>query len=205
MTSLVISIFAAAMSIVRYTNEKVRRQAAIISAYYDIVKLIDNDRAVESRGLLRANAELNRLKHIDPDGSEAEVPNVDNRTQEAVRYVATTYDRLGFILKHDPKLEQEILEWNADIIADMWMMTRILIKKKWRLRNPHYAIEFERVAALFDRHGFACEWCFVGLQAMRFENIGISGNPVALRNHCDVARNNVLGPYGYVPSIPYHD
>jgi hypothetical protein len=145
--SLLISIFAAAISLVRYTNERVRRQAATVGAYYDIVKLIDNDRAVESRGLLRANAELNRLKDVDPDGDAAQVPDVDNRTQEAARYVATTYDRLGFILKHDPKLEQEILQWNADVIADMWMMTRLLIKKKWRIRNPQYAIEFERLAA----------------------------------------------------------
>jgi hypothetical protein len=144
--SLIISIFAAAISLVRYTNERVRRHAAIVGAYYDIVKLIDNDRAVESRGLLRTNVELNRLKDMDPDGDGVQVPDLDNRTQEAARYVATTYDRLGFILKHDHKLEQEVLEWNADIIADMWLMTRLLVKKKWRMRNPHYAIEFERLA-----------------------------------------------------------
>jgi hypothetical protein len=144
LTSLIISIFAAAISLVRYTNERVRRQAATVTAYYDIVKLIDNDRAVESRGLLRANAELNSLRDVDPDS--AQIPDLDNKTQEAARYVATTYDRLGFILKHDPKLEQEVLEWNADVIADMWMMTRLLVKKKWRMRNPQYAIEFERLA-----------------------------------------------------------
>jgi KaiC/GvpD/RAD55 family RecA-like ATPase len=145
-TSLVISIFAAAISIVRYRNERVRRQAATVGAYYDIVKLIDNDRAVESRGLLRANAELNCLKDVDPDSDDVHVPEVDNKILEAARYVATTYDRLGFILKHDPKLEQEILDWNADVIADMWRMTRLLVKKKWRMRNPQYAREFERLA-----------------------------------------------------------
>jgi hypothetical protein len=145
-TSLIISIFAAAISLVRYTSERVRRQAATVSAYYDLVKIIDNDRAVESRGLLRVNAELNRFKDVDPDDDSAKVPDVDNRTQEAARYVATTYDRLGFILKHDPKLEQEVLEWNADVIADMWMMTRLLVKKKWRMRNPQYAREFETLA-----------------------------------------------------------
>lgn len=147
LTSLILSIFAAAISLVRYTNERVRRQATIVSSYYDIVKLMDNDRAVESRGLLRANAELNRLKGVDPDKDGVTAPDVDNRTHEAARFVATTYDRLGFILKHDPKLEQEVLEWNADVIADMWMMTRILVKKKWRMRNPQYATEFERLAA----------------------------------------------------------
>ena len=34
------------------------------------------------------------------------IPDLDNRTEEAARYVATTYDRLGFILKHDRKLER---------------------------------------------------------------------------------------------------
>jgi hypothetical protein len=71
---------------------------------------------------------------------------LDDRTLEAARFVATTYDRLGLILKHDPDLEQEVLEWNADVIADMWLMTRLLVKKKWRLRNPRYAREFERLA-----------------------------------------------------------
>jgi hypothetical protein len=27
----------------------------------------------------------------------------------------------------------------------MWLMTRLLIKKKWRMRNPQYAMEFEKL------------------------------------------------------------
>ena len=147
LTSLIISVFAASISLLRFKKEsRIQRQADTVTTFYDIVKLIDNDRAVESRGVLRANAELNRLKETNPDGDATRVPELDNMTQEAARYVATTYDRLGFILKHDPKLEQEILEWNSDVIADMWMMTRLLVKKKWRKRNPQYAREFERLA-----------------------------------------------------------
>jgi hypothetical protein len=147
LTSLIISVFAASISLLRFKKEsRIQRQADTVTTFYDIVRLIDNDRAVESRGLLRANAELNRLKYIDPDGDRTQVPDLDDKTQEAARYVATTYDRLGFILKHDPNLEQEILDWNADVIADMWMMTRLLVKKKWRMRNPQYAKEFERLA-----------------------------------------------------------
>jgi hypothetical protein len=147
LTSLIISIFAASISLLKFKKEsRIQRQADTVTTFYDIVKLIDNDRAVESRGLLRANPELNRLKDLDPDGDLALVPDLDERTQDAARFVATTYDRLGFILKHDPKLEQEILDWNADVIADMWMMTRLLVKKKWRMRNPKYAKEFERIA-----------------------------------------------------------
>ena len=70
-TSLIIAIFAAAISLIRYTNERVRRQAAIVNAYYDIVKLIDNDRAVESRGVLRASIELNRIRGISPESEGA--------------------------------------------------------------------------------------------------------------------------------------
>ena len=70
---------------------------------------------------------------------------LDEKTQEAARFIATTYDRLGFILQHDPVLENEILEWNRDVIADMWLMTRQLIMKKLRIRNPNYAKEFERI------------------------------------------------------------
>jgi hypothetical protein len=145
-TSLVISILAASITLVRYkTESRIMRQANTVAAFYDIVRLIDNDRAVESRGLLRANAELNRIRDIDPDANDIQIPEIDDKTQEAARYVATTYDRLGFILKHDPKLEEEVLEWNAEVIADMWTMTRLLIKRKWRMRNPNYAKEFERL------------------------------------------------------------
>lgn len=145
-TSLVISILAASITLVRYkTESRIMRQANTVTAFYDIVRLIDNDRAVESRGLLRTNSELNRIRDVDPDANDIQIPDIDDKTQEAARYVATTYDRLGFILKHDPKLEEEVLEWNAEVIADMWTMTRLLIKKKWRMRNPNYAKEFERL------------------------------------------------------------
>ena|ERR1051326_832606 len=145
-SSIAISMFAAAITLVRYRMEsKVQREANIVAALYDIVKIIDNDRAVESRGLLRDNDVLNNLRDRDPDANGFAMPELDEKTQEAARYIATTYDRLGFILKHDPGLEKEILEWNGDVIADMWLMTRSLIKKKLRIRNPNYAREFERI------------------------------------------------------------
>ncbi|HEY7734198.1 MAG TPA: hypothetical protein VIB07_05340 [Nitrososphaera sp.] len=147
LTSLVIAILAASITFVRFkTESRLQRQADTVSAFYDIVRLIDNDRAVESRGLLRDSTELNQIRDIDPDTNDVQMPDIDNKTQEAARYVATTYDRLGFILKHDPKLEEEVLAWNAEVIADMWTMTRLLITKKWRKRNPNYAKEFERLA-----------------------------------------------------------
>lgn len=145
-SSLAISLVAASISLIRFKTEShIQRQAGTVAMLYDIVKLIDNDRAVEARGILRENGELNKLREIGP-GNLAVVPELDDKTQEAARYVATTYDRLGFILRHDPSLEKEILDWNGDVIADMWIITRPLIKGRWRMRNPRYAMEFERLA-----------------------------------------------------------
>jgi hypothetical protein len=117
----------------------------MVDTLYNIVQIIDNDRAVESRGILRQNRQLNEIKDIDPELDGVTIPPLDEKTQDAARFIATTYDRLGFVLKHDPRLEREILEWNGDVIADMWLMTRQLIIKKLRARNPNYAKEFERI------------------------------------------------------------
>jgi len=145
--SILIATFAASITLIRYQREsRVQREANIVTVLYDIVKIIDSDRAVESRGLLRASKELNEIRQFDPDVEDnIQIPKIDEKTQEAARYIATTYDRLGFILRHDQYLEKEILEWNGEVIADMWLMTRTIIKKKWRIRNASYAKEFERI------------------------------------------------------------
>lgn len=139
LASLLISIAAVTISVVKFRKEsRLQTQADMVSALTDIVKLIDNDNAIEARGILRADAKL--------DGGQVTLADIDERTWEAARYIATTYDRLGFILRHDPALEKEILEWHGDVIADMWRITARLIKEKWRKRNPNYAREFERLA-----------------------------------------------------------
>lgn len=139
LASLFISIAAVTISVVKFRKEsRLQTQADMVSALTDIVKLIDNDNAIEARGILRADAKL--------DGGQVTLADIDERTWEAARYIATTYDRLGFILRHDPALEKEILEWHGDVVADMWRITARLIKEKWRKRNPNYAREFERLA-----------------------------------------------------------
>ena len=156
-SSLGISLFATAITLVRYRIEsRAQREANIVAALYDIVQIIDNDRAVESRGLVREDEKLNKIRDLDPDTDAFALPELDEKTQEAARYIATTYDRLGFVLRHDPPLEKEILDWNGDVIGDMWLMTRSLIKKKLRVRNPNYAREFERIgkkALAMNIHG----------------------------------------------------
>jgi len=64
-------------------------------------------------------------------------------TEDAARNVASTYDRLGFILKHDKELEDEFVQWQSYVIADMWLLTRDLVTKKWRSKNQSYLKEFE--------------------------------------------------------------
>jgi hypothetical protein len=64
-------------------------------------------------------------------------------TEEAARNVASTYDRLDFILKHDKELEDEFIQWQSYVIADMWLLTKDLVNKKWRSRNQTYLKEFE--------------------------------------------------------------
>jgi hypothetical protein len=140
--SLLISISAFGISLVRFRKEsRLQTQADLVTALTDIVRLIDNDRAIEARGILRDDPRLKEL-----EGKKIAESDIDEKTWEAARYVATTYDRLGFILKHDPALEKEILEWHGDVIADMWEVTGPLVMEKWRKRNPNYAREFERLA-----------------------------------------------------------
>jgi hypothetical protein len=71
---------------------------------------------------------------------------IDPATEEAARNVANTYDRLGFILKHDKELEDEFIQWQSYVIADMWLFTKDLVNKKWRSRNKNYLKEFERIS-----------------------------------------------------------
>ena len=144
--SLVISLMAVSVTLIRFKKESKRqRQADLVSTLTDIVKLIDNDRAVESRGILRKNKILNMLKD-GRDDSAMLITQIDSETEEAARYVATTYDRLGFILKHDKELEEEVLQWHGYVIVDMWMLTGDLVMKKWRQRSQAYLLEFEKLS-----------------------------------------------------------
>ncbi len=150
--SIVIASSAVIVSLLRFRKDKVKAQADMVSALAALVRHIDSEKAVEARGILRADAVLNSMdgKEID----DATIAKISEKTQEAARYIATTYDRLGFILKHDKSLEDEVLGWNGDVIADMWRLTRSLVKKKWRSRNPHYAKEFERLAQRAEEMGW---------------------------------------------------
>ena len=83
---------------------------------------------------------------INNNNNDNLILEIDPATEEAARNVASTYDRLGFILKHDKELEDEFIQWQSYVIADMWLYTKDLITKKWRSKNKNYLKEFERIS-----------------------------------------------------------
>ncbi|MGE5863091.1 MAG: hypothetical protein ACM31H_04910 [Nitrososphaerales archaeon] len=89
---------------------------------------------------------MNQLKDENNNKNDNLIFEIDPATEEAAKYVASTYDRLGFILKHDRELEDEFIQWQSYVIADMWLFTKDLVNKKWRSRNKQYLKEFERLS-----------------------------------------------------------
>ena len=87
---------------------------------------------------------MNQLKEGNENSNNLTLQ-VDLSTEEAAKNVASTYDRLGFMLKHDEELEEEFIHWQSFVIADMWLLTKDLIANKWRARNKMYLKEFERL------------------------------------------------------------
>jgi hypothetical protein len=157
-SSLIFSIIAMGLSSVRIFHSviktahsrkesKLKRQADLFLNVTNIIRILDNPNFIQSKRALRKNKVLNQLK----EGIENENNNnnltlqVDLSTEEAAKNVASTYDRLGFMLKHDEELEEEFIHWQSFVIADMWLLTKDLITKKWRARNKMYLKEFERL------------------------------------------------------------
>ena len=150
MFSFIFSLIAIGLSLVRILRSqkesKRKRQADLFLNVTNIIKILEDEKFIQSRKALRKNKLLNQLK----DGKDAKNDNlvfeIDPGTEEAARYVASTYDRLGFILKHDEELEDEFIQWQSYVIADMWLFTKDLVNKKWRSRNKKYLKEFERIS-----------------------------------------------------------
>jgi hypothetical protein len=145
-SSLIFSVVAMVLSlarIVRSSREgKRKRQSDLFSNVTNITRIIEDEKFVQSRKGLRKSKLLNQLKEGNGNDSLIEL---DMATEDAARNVASTYDRLGFILKHDKELEDEFIQWQSYVIADMWLLTKDLIIKKWRSKNQSYLKEFERI------------------------------------------------------------
>ena len=128
-----------------HKESKRKRQAELFSNVTNITKILEDEKFVQSRRALRKNKLLNDLK--DETNNDALISEIDIATEDAARYVATIYDRLGFILKHDKELEDEFINWQRYNIADMWQLTKALVTKKWRTKNKIYLTEFERLGS----------------------------------------------------------
>ena len=62
---------------------------------------------------------MSQLKEENNNNNDSLIFEIDPATEEAARNVASTYDKLGFILKHDKELEDEFIQWQSYVIADM--------------------------------------------------------------------------------------
>lgn len=146
-SSLIFSVVAMALSLARilrsYREGKRKRQSDLFSNITAITRIIEDEKFVQSRRALRKNKLLNQIR--EGNGNEQLIFEVDVATEDAARNVASNYDRLGFILKHDKELEDEFVQWQSYVIADMWLLTRELVIKKWRSKNHSYLKEFERI------------------------------------------------------------
>ena len=147
LSSLIFSIVAMGLSLARivrsYREGKRKRQSDLFSNVTNITRIIEDEKFVQSRRALRKNKLLNQLR--EGNGNDKLVFELDVATEDAARNVASTYDRLGFILKHDKELEDEFIQWQSYVIADMWLLTKDLVTKKWRSKNQAYLKEFERI------------------------------------------------------------
>ena len=133
---------AVGLAVIKFRKEsKVQIQADMVTTLTKIIDIIRNDTVRGYREMLRESEVLKRLK-MEGDDS---LPPLDDKIEKAAKYVAVAYDKLGFILKHDEDLEKMVLEWHGDDIAEMWTMLQPIVKNKWRLRNPRYAMEFEKL------------------------------------------------------------
>ena len=126
-----------------YREGKRKRQSDLFSNITSITRIIEDEKFVQSRRALRKNKLLNHIR--EGNGNEQLLFELDVATEDAARNVASNYDRLGFILKHDKELEDEFIQWQSYVIADMWLLTKELITKKWRSKNQSYLKEFERM------------------------------------------------------------
>ena len=142
LAAILISMSAVGLAVIKFRKEsKVQIQADMVTTLTKIIDIIRNDTVRGYREMLRESEVLKRLK-MEGDDS---LPPLDDKIEKAAKYVAVAYDKLGFILKHDEDLEKMVLEWHGDDIAEMWTMLQPIVKNKWRLRNPRYAMEFEKL------------------------------------------------------------
>jgi hypothetical protein len=125
-SSLIFSVVAMGLSLARilrsHREGKRKRQSDLFSNITTITKIIEDEKFVQSRRALRKSKLLNEIR--EGNRNEQLVFELDMATEDAARDVASNYERLGFILKHDKELEDEFIQWQSYVIADMWLLIR---------------------------------------------------------------------------------
>jgi len=120
--SFIFSLIATGLSLVRilrtHKESKRKRQADLFLNVTNLIRIIEDEKFMQSRKALRKNKILSQLKEGN-NNNDSLIFEIDPATEEAARNVASTYDRLGFILKHDKELEDEFIQWQSYVIADM--------------------------------------------------------------------------------------
>ena len=121
-----------------YKEGKRKRQSDLFSNVTNITRIIEDEKFVQWRRALRKNKLLNQLR--EGNGNDNIIFELDVATEDAARNVASTYDRLGFILKHDKELEDEF-------VAELCYCRYVVTNK--RSRNQKVAFKkpilFERI------------------------------------------------------------
>ena len=148
--SFIFSLIATGLSLARilrtHKESKRKRQADLFFNVTNLVRILEDEKFIQSRRALRKNKLLNQLKDASSNNDDNLIFEIDPATEESAKNVASAYDRLGFILKHDKELEDEFIQWQSYVITDMWLYTKDLVNKKWRSRNKNYLKEFERLS-----------------------------------------------------------
>jgi hypothetical protein len=148
--SFIFSLIATGLSLARilrtHKESKRKRQADLFFNVTNLVRILEDEKFIQSRKALRKNKLLNQLKDASSNNDDNLIFEIDPATEESAKNVASAYDRLGFILKHDKELEDEFIQWQSYVITDMWLYTKDLVNKKWRSRNKNYLKEFERLS-----------------------------------------------------------
>jgi hypothetical protein len=156
--SFIFSLIATGLSLARilrtHKESKRKRQADLFFNVTNLVRILEDEKFIQSRKALRKNKLLNQLKDASSNNDDNLIFEIDPATEESAKNVASAYDRLGFILKHDKELEDEFIQWQSYVITDMWLYTKDLVNKKWRSRNKNYLKEFERLSekALYNEN-----------------------------------------------------
>lgn len=85
------------MSLVRILRSqkesKRKRQADLFLNVTNLIRIIEDQKFIQSRKALRKNKLLNQLKDENNNKNDNLIFEIDPATEEAAKYVASTYDR----------------------------------------------------------------------------------------------------------------